>query len=199
MKMTNKPAGILKKKKKGSKKGVNVGDADDEGEEKGEGVVVDEWIIDCLSMAASALKPRITDKISKVRNSAILACTSLLSSEGAKLANKENTEGGGEFDEVMKSIQATLLWIMSNDTSAGNRALVTSMLPTNNVAATTAKYDEDEMNGNANIQAIITRIKDVDVKVREAALDNLRENVNFMEQLDEDDRVEILRMGLTKR
>ena len=199
MKMTNKPAGILKKKKKGSKKGVNVGDVADEGEEKGEGVVVDEWIIDCLSMAASALKPRITDKISKVRNSAILACTSLLSSEGAKLANKENTEGGGEFDEVMKTIQATLLWIMSNDTSAGNRALVTSMLPTNNVAATTAKYDEDEMNGNANIQAIITRIKDVDVKVREAALDNLRENVNFMEQLDEDDRVEILRMGLTKR
>ena len=99
----------------------------------------------------------------------------------------------------MKSIQTTLLWIMSNDTSAGNRALVTSMLPTNNVAATTAKYDEDEMNGDANIQAIITRIKDVDVKVREAALDNLRENVNFMEQLDEDDRVEILRMGLTKR
>jgi hypothetical protein len=87
---------------------------------------------------------------------------------------------------------------MSNDTSAGNRALVTSILPTNNVAATTAKYDDDEMNGNANIQAIITRIKDVDVKVREAALDNLRENVNF-EQLDEDDRVEILRMGLTKR
>ena len=37
------------------------------------------------------------------------------------------------------------------------------------------------------------------MKVREAALDNLRENVNFMEQLDEDDRVEILRMGLTKR
>ena len=182
----------------GSKKGVNVGGVADEGGEKGEGVVVDEWIIDCLSMAASALKPRITDKISKVRNSAILACTSLLSSE-ATLANKEDTEGGGEFDEVMKSIQTTLLWIMSNDTSAGNRALVTSMLPTNNVAATTAKYDEDEMNGNANIQAIITRIKDVDVKVREAALDNLRENVNFMEQLDEDDRVEILRMGLTKR
>ena len=82
----------------------------------------------------------------------------------------------------MKSIQTTLLWIMSNDTSAGNRALVTFILPTNNVAATTAKYDDDEMNGitNTNIQAIITRIKDVDVKVREAAFDNLRENVNYL-------------------
>ena len=65
----------------GSKKGVNVGGVADEGGEKGEGVVVDEWIIDCLSMAASALKPRITDKISKVRT--------LLSLEGAKLTNKD--------------------------------------------------------------------------------------------------------------
>jgi len=48
------------------------------------------------------------------------------------------------------------------------------------------------------VTCIVERIKDVDIKVREAALDNLRENVK-LERLTEDQRVEILRMGLTKR
>ena len=48
------------------------------------------------------------------------------------------------------------------------------------------------------IPYIIERVKDVDVKVREAALDSLRENVT-LDDLTEDQRVEILRYGLTKR
>ena len=67
--------------------------------------------------------------------------------------------------------------------------------------------DEKENNDNSNnntlllllLQSIIERIKDVDVKVRESALDYLRERINFATQLTEDQRVEILRTGLTRR
>ncbi len=47
---------------------------------------------------------------------------------------------------------------------------------------------------------VAVRIGDVDVKVREAALDSLRTNVNdYAMDLSGDMRVDILRTGLTKR
>jgi predicted transcriptional regulator len=49
-----------------------------------------------------------------------------------------------------------------------------------------------------NVANVVLRLKDVDVKVREAALEALREKVG-VNDLGEEVMVEILRNGLTKR
>jgi len=202
-----KPSGILKKKKGGKKVSVKVSS---EGEGGGEevkdsskggtkGVQVDSWLMECITLITNSLTPRITDKIAKVRYSAIESVSYLLSSDGGvklllgESVNEGSDEGREEKEELttaINNIQSKLLWIISNDTSATNRALVTTILPTNKNSATTSNTD--------NIQAIIVRIKDVDMKVRECALNSLRENVT-LDLLDEDDCVDILRYGLTKR
>ena len=202
--LKSKPSGILKKK---GKKGVKVS-VEGEGEEEvkdsskgvNKGVVqVDSWLMECLTLIANTLTPRITDKIAKVRYSAIESVTSLLSSDGGVklLVGGESGEAGSEGNEekeelttAINNIQTKLLWIISNDTSATNRSLVTTILPTNKNSATASNTD--------NVQAIIIRIKDVDMKVRECALNSLREYVT-LDLLDEDDCVDILRYGLTKR
>jgi len=155
--------------------------------------------MECITLITNSLTPRITDKIAKVRYSAIESVSYLLSSDGGvklllgESVNEGSDEGREEKEELttaINNIQSKLLWIISNDTSATNRALVTTILPTNKNSATTSNTD--------NIQAIIVRIKDVDMKVRECALNSLRENVT-LDLLDEDDCVDILRYGLTKR
>jgi hypothetical protein len=136
------------------------------------------WKLECLLDIGKALQPRLTDKIAKVRSAAISACVPFFS-EGAKVVVGLDSK---DFEKIITSIQNTLTWIMSNDSSAPNRALV----------AQSGRVSEE------TIPYIIERVKDVDVKVREAALDSLRENVNA-DDLTEDQRVEILRYGLTKR
>jgi len=201
-----KPSGILKKKKGGKKGGVKVTAEGEGGEEvngvsggSSKGVQVDSWLMECITLITNSLTPRITDKIAKVRYSAIESVSYLLSSDGGvklllgESVNEGSDEGREEKEELttaINNIQSKLLWIISNDTSATNRALVTTILPTNKNSATTSNTD--------NIQAIIVRIKDVDMKVRECALNSLRENVT-LDLLDEDDCVDILRYGLTKR
>jgi hypothetical protein len=135
------------------------------------------WKLQCLLDVGRALQPRLTDKIAKVRSAAISACVHFFT-EGAKVVGSESKD----FEKIITSIQNTLIWIMSNDSSAPNRALV----------AQSGRVSEE------TIPFIIERVKDVDVKVREAALDSLRENAN-VDDLTEDQRVEILRYGLTKR
>ena len=144
------------------------------------------WKLECLLDVGRALQPRLTDKIAKVRNAAILACVPF-SSEGVKnvISGTDGDANSKDFEKMMTSIQNTLLWIMTNDSSAPNRALV-------------AQSGHSVVSSTETIPYIIERVKDVDVKVREAALDSLRENVT-LDDLTEDQRVEILRYGLTKR
>mmetsp|Transcript_25068 Transcript_25068/g.37242 ORF Transcript_25068/g.37242 Transcript_25068/m.37242 type:complete len:1078 (-) Transcript_25068:101-3334(-) len=143
------------------------------------------WKLECLIDIGKALQPRLTDKIAKVRNAAISACVPLFFSDGATTVVVDTTTADSKnFEVIITSIQNTLLWIMANDTSAPNRALVAKQC-CGLVSKETIPY-------------VIERVKDVDVKVREAALDSLRENVN-LDDLTEDQRVEILRYGLTKR
>ncbi|KAL7535040.1 hypothetical protein ACHAXR_006229 [Thalassiosira sp. AJA248-18] len=169
-------ASILKKKnKKGSAKVAVAASSNENG--GGGGADLSAWKVECLVTAGKALLPRTTDKIAKVRSAAIAACAFLFSKDAAACTN--NDEG---YAELSNSLQCNLLWLLANDSSAANRALVASILPTT----------------EENIPSLIERIKDVDVKVREAALDSLRVNVEFGD-LTEDWRVEILRMGFTKR
>eukprot|EP00984_Skeletonema_dohrnii_P008548 scaffold3157_cov105-Skeletonema_dohrnii-CCMP3373.AAC.1 len=145
------------------------------------------WKLECLIDIGKALQPRLTDKIAKVRNAAISACVPLFSSGEATtiVGTATTTADSKKFEMMMKSIQNTLVWIMTNDSSAPNRALVAAQCCGRAVSNETIPY-------------VIERVKDVDVKVREAALDSLREHVN-LDDLTEDQRVEILRYGLTKR
>ena len=167
------------------------------------------WRGECLLLAARALLPRITDKIAKVRSSAISACSSLLvlaaseeeASGTAKTFFGNGDEGGEElrerFGTVMTKIRKSLLWILANDTSALNRASVASVvLPP--LSGGPARRDEDEI--DIVVQSIIGRIGDSDVRVRAAALGALRDLEGTTELLlTEDRRVEILGKGLTRR
>ena len=137
---------------------------------------VDEWKLECVIGAGRALLFRLTDKISKVRNAAV-AASSFFFVKGA-----ESFHASEDFVEIAAQLEATLLWLASNDSSAANRALAVQCIP--------ASAD--------NIQSIINRVRDVDSKVREAALESLRAKVCFRD-LTEDQMVDILRTGLTKR
>jgi len=189
------------------------------------------WEMECLQSASRALLSRITDKIARVRQAAFGACAPLLplvmslttstttntaAAAAAAAATTTTTiaaERKGEVkmvQDTLQSILTKLLWIMSNDTSAANRAAVVQVLPSSPPSLTSPDVDhnnnddeEEEEEENDNhalvLQSIIERIKDVDVKVRESALDYLREQIHFVTLLTEDQRVEILRNGLTKR
>ena len=207
--------------KKGSKKendNTNNSTNGDEGGGGGGGAVMtaSPWEIECLYRATVALVVRITDKISRVRTAAIEACSPLLlllvptttSPIGKKFFSHrttlDTTTVDGCFAMTMNSLFQKLLWLVKNDTSASNRALIVCILPPSAIAIGTDDEDDDEDNNNNNnnaaMNAIIERIKDVDVRVRDAALDTIRMNVHdFVVELTEDMCVEILRMGLTKR
>jgi hypothetical protein len=177
------------------------------------------WEIECLYRATLALSARITDKISRVRYAAIEACGPLLfllvpSPIGKKCffshhhcsttsSSINDTTVNGVFTNTMNTLFHKLLWLVRNDTSASNRALIVSILPPSAIAIIRTDEDDDENNTNNNkvaMNAIIERIKDVDVRVRDAALETIRMNVHdFIIDLTEDMRVEILQMGLTKR
>lgn len=176
---SSKPAMSILKKKGGKNNGGGVVNT------KKNNVAASGWKLECLVDVGRALQPRLTDKIAKVRNAAILACVPF-SSEGVKnVIGGDDDAYSKDFEKMMTSIQNTLLWIMTNDSSAPNRALV-------------AQSGHSDVVSEETIPYIIERVKDVDVKVREAALDSLRENVT-LDDLTEDQRVEILRYGLTKR
>jgi hypothetical protein len=146
------------------------------------------WKVECLVEIGKALQPRLTDKIAKVRSAAISACAPFFNVAASDVSGAMKSNN---YDKMIKSIQTILMSIMTNDSSAPNRALVSQIIVRN---TSTASLENSE----DIISHIIERVKDVDVKVREAALDSLRENVN-VDDLTEDQRVEILRYGLTKR
>lgn len=154
------------------------------------------WKLECLVEIGKALQPRLTDKISKVRSAAISACAPFFNVVASDVSGAMKSNN---YDKMIKSIQTTLMMIMTNDSSAPNRALVSQIIVRNtSTASLEGKEAGHDVNSEDIISHIIERVKDVDVKVREAALDSLRENVN-VDDLTEDQRVEILRYGLTKR
>ena len=134
-------------------------------------ISMEEWKVECAVGGGKALLMRLTDKITKVRGAAIMACSFFFKSSQNE-----------ELIEIASQLEEGLVWLASNDTSATNRALAVSFLP----------VTED------NIASIVVRLKDVDVKVREAALEALRKKVS-LNDLGEEVMVEILRSGLTKR
>ena len=140
-------------------------------------VAVAEWKVDCLTAAASALLPRLTDKIAKVRSASISAVAPIFYENACRFR-----EGSNDLEGLAASIQSVLLWISSNDSSAANRVLAVQSIQAN----------------EETIPHIIERIMDVDSKVREAAIELLRIGVSS-EDLDEDQKIEILQAGLTKR
>jgi len=212
-----KSKSALKKGGKKSKEDDNTNNFtnDDEvGKGGGEGAAktASPWEIECLYRATVALVARITDKISRVRHAAIEACGPLLSllvstsPIGKKFFSNRTSSletTVNVFAMTMNSLLQKLLWLARNDTSVSNRALIVCILPPSAIAigCNDDNIDEEDVdNNNVAMNAIIERIKDVDVRVREAALDTIRMNVHdFVVELTEDMRVEILRMGLTKR
>jgi len=116
---------------------------------------------------------------------------------------------GDELAGAVGSLATTLLWLVGNDPSAPNRAAVVGVLPPLASASASAADEEEEEEEDENgssasseaiARAVIGRIKDVDVRVREAALDSLRTGVgDFAAELSEDARAEILRTGFSKR
>ncbi len=154
------------------------------------------WKVECLAEIGKALQPRLTDKIAKVRSAAISACAPFFNVAASDVSGAMKSNN---YDKMIKSIQTILMSIMTNDSSAPNRALVSQIIVRNtSTASLEGKEAGHDVNSEDIISHIIERVKDVDVKVREAALDSLRENVN-VDDLTEDQRVEILRYGLTKR
>lgn len=213
-----KSKSALKKGGKKSKEDDNTNNStnDDEVGKGGGGAAAAKtaspWEIECLYRATVALVARITDKISRVRHAAIEACGPLLSllvstsPIGKKFFSNRTSSletTVNVFAMTMNSLLQKLLWLARNDTSVSNRALIVCILPPSAIAigCNDDNIDEEDVdNNNVAMNAIIERIKDVDVRVREAALDTIRMNVHdFVVELTEDMRVEILRMGLTKR
>lgn len=140
------------------------------GKNKGRSFKMEGWKVECGVGAGKALILRCTDKITRVRAAAISGCGWFFKCENEELS------------EVKAELEQGLVWLASNDTSAANRALAVGCLPVS----------------EENLEAIVVRLKDVDVKVREAALEALREKAS-VDDLGEDVMVEILRNGLTKR
>ena len=184
------------------------------------------WEVECLLLACRALSARVTDKIAKVRSAAIVACKPLLSLLPVPSSSSSSSSNAGVCDDAsaiarrrflivgdaassgeelagaVGSLVATLLWLVGNDPSAPNRSAVLGVLPP--LASASAADEEDEEDNSATsdaiVRAVIGRIKDVDVRVREAALDSLRTKVgDFNAELSEDARAEILRTGFSKR
>jgi hypothetical protein len=184
------------------------------------------WEVGCLLLACRALSARVTDKIAKVRSAAIVACKPLLSllpvpssssnagvgDDASAIARRkfllvagDAASGGEELAGAVGSLVATLLWLVGNDPSAPNRTAVLGVLPPLASASAAEEEEDGEDNYSATtsdaiVRAVIGRIRDVDVRVREAALDSLRTKVgDFNAELSEDARAEILRTGFSKR
>mmetsp|Transcript_11445 Transcript_11445/g.24460 ORF Transcript_11445/g.24460 Transcript_11445/m.24460 type:complete len:1108 (+) Transcript_11445:113-3436(+) len=167
---------ILKGKKSGGKvKKAVVSSPPSDSKKVKESLV--EWKLECILSAGYAIHPRLTDKSVKVRTAAISAASCMFAPTRC-----EHYNASEDFVELTNTMASTVLWLLSNDSSASNRALAASG------CAVTAD----------SIPYIIQQIRDQDVKVREAALDALREKSN-VESLTEDQKVEILKSGLTKR
>ena len=143
-------------------------------------IVLEGWKETLVLQAGQALMLRCTDKITRVRSAAIQGGSVFFRFLNDN--NNDDDENNSELKQVALQLQETLLWLSANDTSAANRALALKCLP---------------VHCDDNVEVWVARLKDVDVKVREAALESLEKVA--VEDLGEEEMVQILRCGLTKR
>ena len=154
-------------------------------------VKLEPWKRNLITLAASALLMRCTDKISKVRGVAISGVGVFFrfwketdeDDDENDDETKEENEEENELNQLATQFQSLLLWLASNDPSASNRSLALSTL-----SHSTCR--------NRHVSLFVERLRDVDVKVREAALECLSEV--RLEELGEE-MLGVLRGGLTKR
>ena len=154
---------------------------DDDDEEEVEG-----WRIDCLDKAGSILLPRLTDKAQAVRCATIQACSGFFVDANNGISENENeteTEDESSLSEIRETILDALLGRMAHDPSFANRCAAIQSVP---ITEDTVPY-------------LLERVGDVKEKVRVAALDVMRNRVDVVEDLTEEQRVDVLRFGLTSR
>ena len=145
----------------------------------------DEWRIDCLDKAGSILLPRLTDKAQAVRCAAIKACSAFFvdATNGSTSENENETEDESSLSEIRETILDALLGRMAHDPSFANRCAAIQSVP---ITEDTVPY-------------LMERVGDVKEKVRVAALDVMRNRVDVVEDMTEEQRVDVLRFGLTSR
>jgi len=140
----------------------------------------DDWRINCLDKAGAILLPRLTDKAQAVRCAAIRACSGFFVN-GAGLCDKNENESS--LLEIREAILDALLGRMAHDASFTNRCAAIQSVP---ITEDTVPY-------------LLERVGDVKEKVRVEALDVMRNRVDVVEDLTEEQRVDVLRFGLTSR
>ena len=145
----------------------------------------EDWRIDCLDRAGSILLPRLTDKAQAVRCAAIRACSAFFVDAGNSISeNETETEDeASSLSEIRETILDALLGRMAHDPSFANRCAAIQSVP---ITEDTVPY-------------LLERVGDVKEKVRVAALDVMRNRVDVVEDLTEEQRVDVLRFGLTSR
>ena len=139
---------------------------------------VEDWRIDCLDKAGSILLPRLTDKAQAVRCAAIKACSAFFVD-----ANASENEHESSLSEIRETVLDALLGRMAHDPSFANRCAAIQSVP---ITEDTVPY-------------LMERVGDVKEKVRVAALDVMRNRVDVVEDMTEEQRVAVLRFGLTSR
>ena len=142
----------------------------------------DDWRLDCLDKAGSILLPRLTDKAQAVRCAAIRACSAFFvpASADSPSGNEDENES---LLEIREAILDGLLGRMAHDPSFANRCAAIQSVP---ITEDTVPY-------------LLERVGDVKEKVRVAALEVLRNRVDVVEDMTEEQRVDVLRFGLTSR
>ena len=144
----------------------------------------DDWRLDCLDKAGSILLPRLTDKAQAVRCAAIRACSAFLFAASADSPSGNEDENENEsLLETREAILDGLLGRMAHDPSLANRCAAIQSVP---ITEDTVPY-------------LLERVGDVKEKVRVAALEVLRNRVDVIEDMTEEQRVDVLRFGLTSR
>ena len=142
----------------------------------------DDWRLDCLDKAGSILLPRLTDKAQAVRCAAIRACSAFFFAASAD-SPSGNEDENESLLETREAILDGLLGRMAHDPSLANRCAAIQSVP---ITEDTVPY-------------LLERVGDVKEKVRVAALEVLRNRVDVIEDMTEEQRVDVLRFGLTSR
>ena len=153
------------------------------------------WRDECAELAASALLPRLTDRSQAVRLAAARACGFLFAPQGGGGSHRVpegRTEEGGDSDDYdhdggpISDVLFALLDRMAHDPSPAVRSASVRSAPVTPVT----------------ISPLLGRVRDVKAAVRCDALSALGGGggeADVMRDLTAEQRVDVLRWGLTER
>lgn len=136
------------------------------------------WRKECANVASSALLARLDDKSQAVRKSAIHACAFFFDDTRCRDVDAEGEVRNCGYPNVADALFVRLAY----DTSFANRVAAVQSAPIT----------------KESLPHILARVRDTKDKVRMEALDVLRTKVD-VHYLTEDQRVDLLRSGLTDR